>query len=114
MITLTDMGVMYTRTCATFRISRLRNRVSGRSAARVHKGEAPHDEYGRKGGAYKVAVYGSVPRGQQRTADQDQGVTTEPIGGPLRVYLRALRSYGGQFERANPIVVDNGPHHHDA
>src|SRR5215218_4771645 len=57
---------------------------NGRSAARMHKGEAPRDEYGPEGGAYKVVVYGSVTRGQQRTADQDQGVTTEPIGGPLR------------------------------
>src|SRR5215204_1684153 len=49
MITLTDMGVMYIRTCDTFRISRLRNPLNGRSAARMHKGEAPRDEYGCEG-----------------------------------------------------------------
>src|SRR5215204_5253987 len=91
MITLTDMGVMYIRTCEAFWISRLRNRLNGRFAARMHKGEAPPRRVRPRRG--KVAVYGSgsVPRGQQRTADQ--GVTTEPIGGPLRVYIRGARSY---------------------
>src|SRR5215216_2694764 len=94
MITLTDMGVMYIRTCEAFWISRLRNRLNGRFAARMHKGEAPPRRVRPRRG--KVAVYGSgsVPRGQRRT--------TDPMGGPLRVYLRGLRSYRRTVRTCEP------------
>ena len=70
---------------------------------RVHEGETAGDEDSRERGARKVAVYGAgrVPGGQERTADQDQVVSADPVGGLLHD--------SGPAERGEPVEAHRQP-----